>query len=63
MVLLPGELPGDRERGDDENHRGDALAWPHSRYQPPACGWAGVVVVGINGHGGQLPGKFSKSPL
>jgi hypothetical protein len=53
MMLLPGELSGDRQRGDDENRRGDALASPRSRYQPPACGWAGVV--GINGHGGQFP--------
>jgi hypothetical protein len=49
VVLLPGELSGNRQRRDDENHRGDALGWPRSRYQPPARGRAGVAVT-LNGH-------------
>jgi hypothetical protein len=62
MVLPPGELSGDRQRGDDENHRSDALASPRSRYQPPAWGRAGSATRLI-GHNGQQPGKFAKSPL
>ncbi|OLC69782.1 MAG: hypothetical protein AUH79_00835 [Betaproteobacteria bacterium 13_1_40CM_4_64_4] len=59
MVLLPGELCGDRQRRDDESDRGDALAWPRSRYQPPARGRAGVA-FSLDGHDGPLPGNFRR---
>lgn len=59
MVLLPGELSGDCQRRNNESDRGDTLAWPRPRYQPPARGRAGVA-FSLNGHDGQLPGNFRR---